>query len=212
MTNQQTASSRVVILAAVDETENANDVVRTASMLARTLAGAEVHLAHVIFAPASLETEASLARTDLVEGARSMLDRNVAEARKYFDGRIVGHLAVGGPQREILQLASSLVADVVVVGGSRKGKLERFVLGSVSEQIVRKASCAVLVARPKDYANVVPEIEPPCPACEEVQRASNGTALWCAAHRHTTEHAHGRLHYEFPPSFGLGSMLIRPDK
>lgn len=211
MSEQRTSASRVVILAAVDRTEEASDVIRTAAILARTLPGAEVHLAHVIVATTPLEAAAPLDKDGALAKAGDLLDRSVAGARTYFDGSVVGHLALGAPQREILQLAASLQADVVVVGGSRKGKLERFVLGSVSEQIVRKASCAVLVARPKDYANAPPEIEPPCPACEEVQRASSGSTLWCAEHRHTTQHAHGRLHYEFPPSFGLGSMLIRPD-
>lgn len=211
MSEQRTSASRVVILAAVDRTEEASDVIRTASVLARTLPGAEVHLAHVMGASTALEAAAPLDKDGAIAKAGDLLDRSVAAARTYFDGRVVGHLALGSPQREILQLAASLQADLLVVGGSRKGKLERFVLGSVSEQIVRKASCAVLVARPKDYANAPPEIEPPCPACEEVSRTTKGATLWCDAHRHKSEHAHGRLHYQTPPTFAVGSLLLRPE-
>lgn len=71
-----------------------------------------------------------------------------------------------------------------------------------------KAPCAVLVARAKAQ-EAVPEIEPPCPACVEVQRTSSGDKLWCQ--QHSSRHVHGRLHYEAPPSFGVGAMFIRPE-
>ena len=93
------------------------------------------------------------------------------------------------------------------VGRSAAGPV--VALGSVAEKGVRYAGCPVLVVRPKDYHTAtVPEIEPPCADCVKVQQETARAQLWCA--RHSTHHARGRLHYEVPPSFARGTMLLRP--
>jgi hypothetical protein len=67
----------------------------------------------------------------------------------------------------------------------------------------------VLVVRPKDYhAPVEPGIEPPCPDCLETQNKTERAQLWCE--RHAAHHPQGRLHYELPPTFAVGSMNFRP--
>ena len=131
-------------------------------------------------------------------------------AQAHFSGKIVSHLAVGVPWREILQLAANLQADVVVVGSHRRNTVQRWLLGSVSEQVVRKASCAVIVARPKDYQSDVPEIEPACTDCLATQKKTDGESLWCE--RHARHHVHGRLHYELPSTFAVGSTTFRPNE
>ena len=81
-------------------------------------------------------------------------------------------------------------------------------LGSVAEQVVRHAGCPVLVVRPKDYQLAAAEgIEPPCGDCIAVQKQTQRAQLWCA--RHSAHHPHGRLHYELPPTFAVGSMNFR---
>lgn len=52
-------------------------------------------------------------------------------------------------------------------------------------------------------------IEPLCPDCAEVRRASANHVLFCA--HHSVRHPHGHLHYEYPPRFAVGSMWIRPE-
>jgi hypothetical protein len=101
-------------------------------------------------------------------------------------------VAFGRVRDQILQLASDLEADLVVVGTHRKSAAGRWLLGSVSQAIVADAPCAVLVARPKT-PSTAPEILPPCPRCLEVQRASRGEELWCA--EHAKRHVHGHLHH-----------------
>jgi predicted lipid-binding transport protein (Tim44 family) len=51
-------------------------------------------------------------------------------------------------------------------------------------------------------------IEPACPDCLEAREESGGAIAWCA--RHTKHRPHGQLHYAYPPSFAMGSMLLRP--
>ncbi|MEJ7600270.1 MAG: universal stress protein [Kofleriaceae bacterium] len=64
------------------------------------------------------------------------------------------HARIGKPAQEILQLASEVGADLIFIGSHGKSGLERMVLGSISERVVREARCAVLVARPKGYPQI----------------------------------------------------------
>lgn len=210
MTPRASTPSRTVVLAAVDDTDSADDVIRLAAGLGRTLPGSEqkseLHYVYVIPYAASLTAE------DLgIERARAVMEETATRARQQFGERVVGHLANGTPWREIVQLAANIDADLLVVGSHRKSAVRRLVLGSVSEAVVRHASCPVLVARPKGHEADVPEIEPPCPDCLETQAASAGQTLWCARHAHHRKRVQGHVHYELPPSFSTGAMLIRPD-
>jgi nucleotide-binding universal stress UspA family protein len=53
----------------------------------------------------------------------------------------------GDPATEILQLARVLHCDLIVLGTHGRKRLERLLLGSVAEQVLRKAPCPVLTAR-----------------------------------------------------------------
>lgn len=64
------------------------------------------------------------------------------------------HARIGKTATVILALAAEVGADLIFVGSHGKTGLERIVLGSVSERIVREAGCPVMVARPKTYADV----------------------------------------------------------
>ena len=50
----------------------------------------------------------------------------------------------GNPVRETLTAATEWGADLIVVGTHGRGGMERLVLGSVAEKLLRKAPCAVL--------------------------------------------------------------------
>ncbi len=63
--------------------------------------------------------------------------------------RVKTHLRVGTPSTEIVQLAADLDADAIVVGTEGRTGVERFLLGSVAENVVHKAGCPVWVVREK---------------------------------------------------------------
>jgi nucleotide-binding universal stress UspA family protein len=67
----------------------------------------------------------------------------------------VGHLIAG--------VAKDVDAELVVVGSHGRRGVERLLLGSVAERVVREASTSVFVVRPDDFAGAVkvPAIEPP---------------------------------------------------
>lgn len=64
------------------------------------------------------------------------------------------HARIGKPAHEILGVAKDVGADLIIVGSKGLTGIERAVLGSVSERVVREAGCTVEVARPKSYEYV----------------------------------------------------------
>jgi nucleotide-binding universal stress UspA family protein len=58
------------------------------------------------------------------------------------------------PARAILALAAEVGAELVIVGSHGLHGVERLLLGSTSERVVREAKCTVEVARPKRYPTV----------------------------------------------------------
>ncbi len=203
-----------VYLVAVDSTPCAERALEVASSLGAALGEAsELHVVHVLApaAPPSLMgSGVALSATELLAAGRLVLDRACGAAAVHFKGKIAGHLAAGGePWRQIVQAASTLGADLVVVGTEGRTGIARMALGSVAENVVRHAGCPVLVVRPKDHhAQAEPGIEPPCPDCLATQEKTARKQLWCD--RHAAHHPQGRLHYELPPTFAVGSMNFRP--
>jgi len=196
---------RFVVLAAVNASSQEQEVVRVGANFACSIPGGELHLLHVVedlpppmpLVPVPIGL--GVTTTELVAAARARLDKVTAAARAQFGGRIVEHLAAGSAWKQVLQLAIDLQADLVLVGTHGRTGVKRMVLGSVAEAVVRRASCPVIVVRPKDYhASVPPEIEPACPDCLQTQRETGGERLWCAQHGGGDERR-GHIHYEAHP-------------
>lgn len=54
----------------------------------------------------------------------------------------------GEPGPAIVEAAAAEEADMIVVGSHGRGRVGRFVLGSVSDHVIRNATAPVLVVRP----------------------------------------------------------------
>jgi len=78
--------------------------------------------------------------------ARELVARTAARlARARFQA--TKHVLEGKPSEEILAIANAWPADAIVMGSHGRTGLNRVLLGSVSNSIVRHASCSVLVVR-----------------------------------------------------------------
>ena len=79
--------------------------------------------------------------------ARELLDDR---ARKLSSSSSVvadTHMCIGRPDREIITLAETIGAGLIVMGSRGLGGIKRALLGSVSDSVVRHAHCPVLVVR-----------------------------------------------------------------
>jgi nucleotide-binding universal stress UspA family protein len=89
---------------------------------------------------------------DLTNEARHYLDHHVRMARRQCAVPVTGHFAVGDPVDEIVRVSDSVSADIILIGVHDSSGLERLLLGSVAENVVRRARCSVYVVRSKERA------------------------------------------------------------
>ncbi|EJG06970.1 MAG: universal stress protein [Methanofollis liminatans] len=60
---------------------------------------------------------------------------------------LITHLKDGHAGNEIVSLTEELHADLIVIGSRGKTNIDRLLLGSVSEHVVRNSSCTTMVVR-----------------------------------------------------------------
>lgn len=88
---------------------------------------------------------------DLLRIQELELDEYVHVAEKRLQGsgvQVKGTLLFGAPAHEIIRLADQLHAACIVVGTEEKSGLERLLLGSVAEAVIRKSDHPVIVVGP----------------------------------------------------------------
>ena len=92
-------------------------------------------------------------------------------------------LTEGDPAEEVLRLAALLQCDLIVVGTHGRTGLGRLLMGSVAEEVLRKASCPVLVV--KTPARETPDAAPETTASpgEPVEVWPRGVSLVSAQTR-----------------------------
>jgi len=87
------------------------------------------------------------------ETMRALLERAQAVADRTLTKLGAAGLALesrvrrGDPSHEIVEEAKSWGADLIVVGSHGRTGMQRLLLGSVAEQVVRHAPCSVEVVR-----------------------------------------------------------------
>jgi nucleotide-binding universal stress UspA family protein len=133
------------IMLATDLSAASDGASQQALSLARGL-GADLLVVSVIDA-ASRRPGHLVARMDQRRAGRELAAQAlVAKGRR--SGVSVEFLVwEGEPGPAIVEAAESERADVVIVGTRGRGRVERMVLGSVSDHVVRHAPCPVLIVR-----------------------------------------------------------------
>lgn len=192
------------LLVGVDFSELSDRALQEAFAQASQRADSEVHVLSVLPVTRedprfALSVYATLDEKPILEAELQKLRTHVEAQREKFalahpsgppTFRVVSHAMVDAAAHAIVQLASHLGADLILVGThSRKG-LNRLLLGSVAEGTVRNAPCPVLIipAPPEPEAEVT--LAPPCPECVQTRATSAGKEFWCEQHRER----HGRRH------------------
>lgn len=139
------------ILIANDASEKTKDAVKEAVELAETTK-AELHTIFVINSTAF----ESIPESGLWTKTKNILKQEGEEANKKVKKKCnkrevpcKSTVVEGVPDREIIKYAKEKDIDLIVMGNSSKKGVDKFLLGSVAEKVLRSSDIPVLVVRPK---------------------------------------------------------------
>lgn len=130
------------VLHPTDFSERSDNALQLACALARDYE-ARLVIVHVEATPTIVYGEGVVPPDPeiLFQQAKEKLDRlRVADANL----RVERRFEEGDPASVILRVAGEINADLIVLGTHGRTGLARLLMGSVAEQVVRKASCPVL--------------------------------------------------------------------
>jgi len=136
------------ILFCTDFSENADFAFSFAVDAATRRPGSELYLLHVI-----PETEAQFWKTYIYEvddvdtKAKRDLDERIETYRDQLPDNVSlqVEIRIGKDDQEILRFAHDKQVGLIVMGRQGRGSLQKALFGNVTEKVVRKADCAVLV-------------------------------------------------------------------
>lgn len=136
------------ILLAVDESPIAAHAADVGAELAKAV-GAQLGFIYVVDPAQSVMPESGIPAAELIARAKLDATRLLADFRKRAapDPPALEFVAVGTPAAEIAKTATEWSADVIVIGSHGRHGVERVLLGSVAEAVMRRAPCSVLVVR-----------------------------------------------------------------
>src|SRR5262245_56730486 len=133
-----------LILVPTDFSAHAEQALEYAVALAAKL-GATVHLVHALASPPSA-LQVALTEDileNLVSENRDALEK-LAASRRVLATFGEPTVEVGDPRDAILDTARALGVDLIVMGTHGRRGLSRVVMGSVAEDVIRRAPCPVL--------------------------------------------------------------------
>lgn len=135
------------ILVPVDFSVGSEQALDYACALAGKL-GATVHLVNVLgvgdigySVPAERLEELTVEHRRWIEA--------LADSRRPVATMASPHVSYGEAREAILDFASTIDADLIVMGTHGRRGLSRLVLGSVTENVLREAACPVIAVRTK---------------------------------------------------------------
>ncbi len=178
-----------------------------AARIARAIPRARIELLHVFEGAhsegAGESASALVARLELYAGEK-------AAAFGGLKGVTLGiHLRSGAVAREIVQLATDVAADLIVIGSHKAPHMRSWIVGSTAEKMTASAPCPLLVAAPTppQPIKLEPEIERACAECITTRFASHGKAWWCAPHAEHATRAHA-YSYRRENSFSTHDSVV----
>jgi nucleotide-binding universal stress UspA family protein len=165
----QIQSDKNAIVVGVDFSATGDEALREALRLAKQLPKSELHITSVIASDGNLRDKKKLEQVS--NELRSRLDELHSHATRVcaleqgasaFKQEAVFHVRIGDAAAALIQVAVDVDADLIVVGTHRRRGVDKLLLGSVAEALVRDAPLPVLVAYPKAFAGLhkTPQIEP----------------------------------------------------
>jgi nucleotide-binding universal stress UspA family protein len=139
------------ILVAYDGSELSKKAMEEAKKQAK-FSNANVHAVTVV-THAGPTTNAILARSfmsDMAEDLRPIMERiqqDFVKERINCKAEVLVDYSFRNPSVQLLEYANENKIDLIILGSRGLGNVGRFFLGSVSNQIVQRAECRVLIVK-----------------------------------------------------------------
>lgn len=172
-------TTHTIILAAIDYSDASTRVVERAALLAQQSRPCHLHFLHVNQFTSGDAADTEGGKLELLEWLAPRLPR---EDKALTDINVIAHDLSGDPENVIVELATVLLAECVIVGTHGRQGLERIVWGSVAEAVSRRCSYSVLVVRGAAQEAPTFASEPVCGVCVEARIQSRGNVSWCHDH------------------------------
>jgi nucleotide-binding universal stress UspA family protein len=138
------------ILLATDGSKEAELAASTAAELSQRT-DSELHIIHVGEVPLVYHPERHggyhVEYEKVETEARELLEAQVQKTKAAGATVAQAHLRMGRADEEIVGLAESMGAGLIVMGTRGHGRIRRALMGSVSESVVRHAHCPVTIVR-----------------------------------------------------------------
>jgi nucleotide-binding universal stress UspA family protein len=135
------------VLIATDGSERNEPAVKKGLEIARACGSALVAI-YVIDETPFTSAATEVLTADMYMQLKEEGERALEQVKRMAGGAKVETLLLSGrPAHVITEFAAQNGVDLIVVGSQRKSGLERFLLGSVAEQIIRMADRMVLVVK-----------------------------------------------------------------
>lgn len=121
--------------------------------------GATVHTIHVIDANTSSFLSELGKQTGTLEDRAEKAVSMISQMAENHDVECVSVVREGDPAETILAYAEEIEADLIVAGTHGRSGIERHLIGSVAERLVRHASCPIMTISLPDTDVTVDSVE-----------------------------------------------------
>jgi nucleotide-binding universal stress UspA family protein len=135
------------ILIATDGSERNQPAVKMGLDICR-VCGSALYAIYVIDETPMTSAQADMLTGDIYLKLKDEGEEAVEQVKRMAHGVKVEALVLSGrPAHVITEFAAKNGVDLIVVGSQGKSGLERLILGSIAESIIRMADCMVLVVK-----------------------------------------------------------------
>lgn len=141
------------IVIATDGSENSLKAISYGIKLAK-LSGATIYALHVVDT-SSLSQSWTAGRETMYENLKEDGQKATLKVKEYAEAtgvEVKEVLLEGHPSKEIIDFAEKNNIDLIVMGTLGKTGLDRFLMGSVAEKVVRNSKVPVLVVRSEEQS------------------------------------------------------------
>lgn len=136
------------VVVPVDFSEQSLEAIQTALELVESTAN--VHIVHVVVPLTTITVGEAWAVEDIASRMSAARDYLAAFLKQHAVIGITSAVREGDPGLQIAEYAKSIGADLVVIPSHGRHGVQRLLLGSVAERVLRHVECPILVLRRND--------------------------------------------------------------